>query len=63
MEIIWRWAWLFFLVLEYVNFSLTHVVPIYLLFLRARLVFYMEMVRFGNIKGDKPRLGSIMSDS
>jgi hypothetical protein len=51
------------LVLEYVNFSLTHVVPIYLLFLRARLVFYMEMVRFGNIKGDKPRLGSIMSDS
>ena len=63
MEIIWRWAWLFFLVLEYVNFSLTHVVPIYLLFLRARLVFYMEMVRFGNIKGDKPRLDSIMSDS
>ena len=51
------------LVLEYVNFSLTHVVPIYLLFLRARLVFYMEMVRFGNIKGYKPRLGSIMSDS
>ena len=26
-------------------------------------VFYMEMVRFGNIKGDKPRLGSIISDS
>ena len=22
-----------------------------------------KMVRFGNIKGDKPRLGSIMSDS
>ena len=29
----------------------------------APLVFYMEMVRFGNIKGDKPRLGSIMADS
>ena len=27
----------------------------------APLVFYMEMVRYGNIKGDKPRLGSIMS--
>ena len=27
----------------------------------APLVFYMEMVRFGNIKGDKPRLGSIMA--
>ena len=30
--------------------------------LLARLVFYMEMVRFGNIKGVKPRLGSIMAD-
>ena len=42
------------------TYSLTHASPIYLLL--ARLVFYMEMVRFGNIKGDKPRLGSIMAD-
>ena len=27
----------------------------------APLIFYMEMVEFGNIKGDKPRVGGIMS--